>query len=74
MAANSNVPGDGDYFAAVPLETEDHAASVEVAAEMVLVRVLGPVVTVGLTFTRAGAREVAYRVIEASQRITEEAN
>jgi hypothetical protein len=66
---------DGDYFAAVPLETaEDHAATVEVAAGMVPLAFLGPVVTTTATLTRAEARDVAYHVIEASQQITKEEN
>jgi hypothetical protein len=66
---------DGDYFAAVPLETaEDQAATVEVAAGMVWLVFLGPIVTTTGTLTRRGARDVANHVIEASQQITKEEN
>jgi hypothetical protein len=68
MAA-SNLPGDGgDYFATIPLETENHAAAVEVAAGMIQLVLLGPVVTARTTFTRGEARSVAMSMIEASQR------
>jgi hypothetical protein len=63
--------GDG-YFAAVPLETEDHAATVEVAAGMVLLKVLGPVTTQSVAFARGEARTTGVAVIDASQHIEEE--
>jgi hypothetical protein len=63
---------DSDYFVAIPLETEDHAITVEVVHEMVQVAILGPVSIVRMTFTRAEACDPAYRMIEATQRIAEE--
>jgi hypothetical protein len=53
--------GGGDYF-----------ASVEVVADMVQVVVFGPVSTTTTTLTRGEARDLAYRMVEASQWITEE--
>jgi hypothetical protein len=48
-------PNGGHYFATVPLETEDHAASIEVVDRMVQLAILGPAVTTRTTFTRAEA-------------------
>jgi hypothetical protein len=68
LLAGSNLSGhEGEYFAAVALEAADHAATIETAAGMILLRIVGPAVTVGVTLTRAEARDMAYRTIEASQ-------
>jgi hypothetical protein len=72
--ANPNLPaGDGDYIAVISLETENHAATVGVAAGMVELSFLGPVAIVKATLARREAREVALAVIDASQQ-TEEGN
>jgi hypothetical protein len=70
--ATPKLPRDGDYFATVALETEDHAAAVEVVDRMVQFALLSPVTTTRVTFTRAEARDVAYSMIEATQRMIEE--
>ncbi len=62
----------GDFFVAVPLETEDHAATVEVAAGMVRLAILGPVTTGTATLACAEARAVALAMIDASQQIDKE--
>jgi hypothetical protein len=71
--ASSNVPeDDGSYYAAIPLEDEGFAASVETVEGMVRLVLVGPVVTATAVFSRAETRDVAYRMIEASQRLWEE--
>jgi hypothetical protein len=66
--ATPNLPDDGNaYFRAVALEAEDHAATVEVAAGMVQLALLGPTTIVRATFTYDEARVIAYSMIEASQ-------
>ena len=62
----------GDFFVAVPLETEDHAATIEVAVEMVRLAFLGPVTTHTATLTRGEARSVALAVMDASHQTKEE--
>jgi hypothetical protein len=52
MQEHSNV---GDFFVAIPLETEDYAATVEVADSMVRLAFLGPVITTTATLTRREA-------------------
>jgi hypothetical protein len=65
-------PGGDDFFVAVPLETEDHAATVEVAIKMVRLAFLGPVTTHTTSLTRGEARSVALAVMDASQQIEDE--
>jgi hypothetical protein len=72
MQGESNHPGGGDFFVAVPLKTEDHAATVEVVIKMVRLAFLGPVTTHTTTLTRGEARSVALAVMDASQQIEEE--
>jgi hypothetical protein len=63
---------DGGFYVAIPLEDEGVAASVEVVEGIVQLIVIGPVVTTTATFTRTECRDVAYRMVEASQQIFEE--
>jgi hypothetical protein len=65
-------PGGGEFFVAVPLETEDHAATVEVAIKMVQVQFLGPVNCITTTLTRREAQAVALAMIDASHQTKEE--
>ena len=67
MQGESNHPGGGERFTAVPLETEDHAATVEAAVGMVRLAILGPITTTKATLTRHEARTVAQAMITASQ-------
>jgi hypothetical protein len=65
-------PNGDSYYTAVPLEDEGAATAVEVVEGMVQLVIFGPVVTATATFTRAECRDVAYRLVEASQSIWEE--
>jgi hypothetical protein len=65
-------PNGDEFFVAIPLETQDHAATVEVAAGMVQLALLGPITTTRATFTRGEARSVALAVIHTTQQITDD--
>jgi hypothetical protein len=65
-------PNGGEFFTAIPLETQDHAATIEVADGMIQLALLGPVTITRATFTRGEARDVALAVIHATQQINEE--
>jgi prolyl-tRNA editing enzyme YbaK/EbsC (Cys-tRNA(Pro) deacylase) len=65
-------PNGDEFFVAIPLETQDHAATVEVAAGMVQLAIRGPVAITRTVLTRAEARDVVLAVIHASQQIDDE--
>jgi hypothetical protein len=65
-------PNSGDGFSVVPLEADEHTATVDVQDAMVQVGVLGPVTVTRITLTRREARAVALAMVEASQAIDTE--
>jgi hypothetical protein len=67
MQGESNHPGGGERFTAVPLETDTHAATVEAAVGMVRLAILGPVTATKATLTRQEARTGAQAMMAASQ-------
>jgi hypothetical protein len=59
----------GERFAAIPLATAEHAATVEAAVGMLKLAILGPVATATATFTRHEAREIALAMIDIASQI-----
>jgi len=72
MATHDVDDRTGDWFHAVALGAESHAATVETEEGMVRLAVIGPLLTARAVFSYDEARTVALAMLHASQRIREE--